>query len=205
METPRYDVRLSQVAPEVSERYTNLPTAYRVEDPERDRVRTSDSGRFTGWTRGADSGGTGAEAGFQVSKSADSKTRPEGVWTIRVPVAEYQTRSTGPEAKSARERSMAALPILRQVDAGVSVLVWALTADVASTVAITIRYVANLYTAPFHFILNHRRMVSETVDYPSPRVLRLLPGRDLLCNFGVRLSGLGKVSGNVSGSMSGSC
>ena len=92
------------------------------------------------------------------------------------------------------ERSIAELPTLRQVDVvegAVSVLIWALTADVASTVANAIRTVANLNTGPNHFILNHRQNVSETIDYPSPRVVRFLPDRDLLCNFGVRLSELG--------------
>ena len=90
---------------------------------------------------------------------------------------------------------MAALPIRRQVDAGDSaliwVLIWAVTADVASTVAIAIRNVANLYTGLNHFILIHRQIIPETVDYPSPRLLRLSQGRDLHCNFGVRLSGSG--------------
>jgi|SRR5579863_1312985 hypothetical protein len=162
-----------------------------MDDPARERMRVLLSGRRASWTRGVDSAGTALWEGFQVSKSALSKTRPESVWIIKEPVAEYQTRSTGPVARSARERSMAELPILRQVEGTASVLICALTADVASTVANAIRTVANLNTGPNHFILNHRLNVSETVDYLSPRVVRFLPDRDLLCNFGVRLSELG--------------
>ena len=65
------------------------------------------SGRFGGWT-----GFAGAD---QVSRSADSKMRPDPLSAYRrEPSGENHTRLTGPVAGEARARSMAPPPILRQ-------------------------------------------------------------------------------------------
>jgi hypothetical protein len=54
-------------------------------------------------------------AAAQVSKSAVSKTLPEGVRAKSIePPAEYHTRSTGPVAGEASMRSTEELPTFRQ-------------------------------------------------------------------------------------------
>jgi hypothetical protein len=99
-------------------------------------------------------------AGCQVSKSWVAKILPAGVRSNNwEPSAEYHTRSTGPEAKPARERSIKALPIWRH---GPAVCPKRL-ADRA-TVAARTRTVALLYIELDHCNPIHRQLDPETTD-----------------------------------------
>jgi hypothetical protein len=104
-------------------------------------------------------------AGFQDSKSAVAQTFPEAVrmynWD---PSCEYQARSTGPVARPAKPRSIAALPMWRQSGV-IGVGAWPITAWLRNAAATTTPpTVALLHMVRVHCILYHRQFDQEIAD-----------------------------------------
>ncbi len=133
-----------------------MPKAYkRGEEWPETRTCETFSGSRTG-PAGAAACGLGAPgaAGCQVSKSDVSNRCPEPVRIDRrEPSGEYQTPSTGPDARPAAERSMLVFPIWRQ-EGGFCPR----TAAAASKLAATTHTVAFLHMERVHCILNRQKV-----------------------------------------------
>src|SRR5271168_3348679 len=83
-----------------------------VRSPLKPLSRAPGSGREVPAVERSAAGGAVDVEAFQVSKSWVSKVFPENVVAYRVPPSgEYQTRSTGPPASPAREKSTRELPM----------------------------------------------------------------------------------------------